>query len=406
MGKRILFFTYYECDPEKGGTERSTSILAKDLTEHHDCICFGAFKRHRKLNSATPFFSTTYHIPTKSIDTICDVLEECTPDIVIIQGVTTMVKPFRRAIANSKRNIGLIYAHHFAPGAFEDIYIHPNELFKDAIHQHSIKKALMLAFYPISKPLYKKFSRKQYKEVSENADKVVLLSPSHKKHWIELGAGLRFADRITCIHNALVFGRYSSKEEISLKSKRVLIVGRMHEGSKRISHALKIWNNVCHDPDLAEWQLDIVGDGRDRGAYEYTAKKLNLKNINFLGFQKPLEFYKTSSIFMMTSKFEGFAMTLLEACQTGTVPMAYNSFSSLKDIIDDRKNGIIIPDEDIQTYSSELKKLMTDDQMRKRMALASVEKSKEFRIDIIVKRWKELFEEVLSKNKAHYGNHD
>lgn len=400
MGKRILFYTYYECDPEKGGTERSTSIIAKSLTQLYGYTCFGAYKTPRKDNAEIPFFSKNFQIPDKSIESIVKVLEECMPDTVVIQGVTTMATPFRRAIEKSGNNIKLIYAHHFAPGAFEDIYISPKELIKDIIKRHSLKKLFILAAYPVSRPLYKHFSKRQYRKVSECSDRVVLLSPSHRQSWMTLGGGYNNADKITCIHNALPFDNSYEADGMAQKEKRVLIVGRLHEGSKRLSHALKIWNGICKDSSFNEWQLDIVGDGRDRESYENLAKSLDLKRINFHGFQNPQEFYKRSSIFMMTSKFEGFAMTLLEACQTGTVPIAYDSFSSLVDIVENNINGIIIPEGDINTYTKELKSLMLDNDNRCKMALAAIEKSKEFGIDKITNKWIRLFDEIQSGLKT------
>ena len=61
----------------------------------------------------------------------------------------------------------------------------------------------------------------------------------------------------------------------------------------------------------------------------------------------------------MTSGFEGWPMVLMEAMPMGVVPIAFNSFESLQDIISHKENGIIIPNNDMDKYVAGLKWLMT-----------------------------------------------
>ncbi len=96
---------------------------------------------------------------------------------------------------------------------------------------------------------------------------------------------------------------------------------------------------------------------------------------------------------MMTSSFEGWPLTLIEAQQCGCVPLAFNSFASLKDIITSKNNGFIIPNNDIPMYIKQIKRLMTDDQLRKSMANNAIESSKRFTINTIIKEWIKLMVE-------------
>ena len=75
-------------------------------------------------------------------------------------------------------------------------------------------------------------------------------------------------------------------------------------------------------------------------------------NVSFLKGQKknPEPYYNEASIFMMTSSFEGWGLTLTEAQQYGCVPLAFRSFASLTDIITDKVNGFAIPNDDISLY--------------------------------------------------------
>ena len=68
---------------------------------------------------------------------------------------------------------------------------------------------------------------------------------------------------------------------------------------------------------------------------------------------------------MMTSAFEGFGMTLVEAQQYGVVPLAMDTYGSLHDIITDGQNGEIIADNDLDEYARRLRVLMENSEKSK-----------------------------------------
>lgn len=109
--------------------------------------------------------------------------------------------------------------------------------------------------------------------------------------------------------------------------------------------------------------------------------------------QKSEPYYNEASIFMMTSSFEGWGLTLTEAQQYGCVPLAFRSFASLTDIITDKVNGFAIPNDDISLYIKQIKLLMTDEKLRKSMSANAIESSKQFSIEIIIKKWMEVINE-------------
>lgn len=91
--------------------------------------------------------------------------------------------------------------------------------------------------------------------------------------------------------------------------------------------------------------------------------------------------------------FEGWGLTLTEAQQYGCVPLAFHSFASLTDIITDKVNGFAIPNDDISLYIKQMKLLMTDEKLRKSMSANAIESSKQFSIEIIIKKWMEVINE-------------
>ena len=70
--------------------------------------------------------------------------------------------------------------------------------------------------------------------------------------------------------------------------------------------------------------------------------------------KNPLRYYEHASIFMMTSAYEGWGMTVIEAMQNGVVPIVFNSYSAVYDILTDEEDGIIIENNDIKNYADKV----------------------------------------------------
>ena len=126
---------------------------------------------------------------------------------------------------------------------------------------------------------------------------------------------------------------------------------------------------------------------------------MGLKHVTMEGFKNPLPYYQKASIFLMTSAYEGFPMSLIESQQNGVVPIAMDSYSSLHDIIDNGDNGIIVADNDIDGFTKELKRLMQDRGLRKDMAMHGFCSCDRYKIDIIVNKWESIFKKLLSNKQ-------
>lgn len=109
-----------------------------------------------------------------------------------------------------------------------------------------------------------------------------------------------------------------------------------------------------------DWHLDIVGDGPDAEMLKDSAQKLGLSRIAFHGFQNPEPYYSRASVFCMTSTFEGFGLVLVEAMQHGCVPVAFDSYPAVRDIISHGENGILVPPFQEEIYSNALTSLINN----------------------------------------------
>ena len=85
---------------------------------------------------------------------------------------------------------------------------------------------------------------------------------------------------------------------------------------------------------------------------------------------------------------------ITEAMQCGTVPIAFQSFASVADIITHNVNGVLVPPFDKNQYAHELSSLMNDSAKRTRLALQAMQDVKRFSISNVVDLWEELFKSL------------
>jgi glycosyltransferase involved in cell wall biosynthesis len=97
---------------------------------------------------------------------------------------------------------------------------------------------------------------------------------------------------------------------------------------------------------------------------------------------------------MMTSKSEGWGLTVTEAQQMGVVPIAFNSYASLCDIITDGDNGLVIPECDAAQYVEKLLWLMSHVPERRRLAAQAIDSAHRYENSKIVELWHALFKQL------------
>lgn len=258
---------------------------------------------------------------------------------------------------------------------------------------HSIKERIIKIICGNS--IYCKYIHRQQMRSHDNnyrlSDKYVFLSESFLEDYVNLSRMKLNANKLAVIPNPLTYNYVYDFKDYKNKCKQVLFVGRIFEYHKRLSYILKIWKQIESDNRFSDWRLCIVGDGPDMQQTRQLSADLGLMRISFEGFKNPQQYYLSSSIFLMTSAFEGFGMTLVEAQQYGVVPIVMNSYKSLHDIIKNNENGIIIPDNDLEMFVKELKNLILDDKRRRQLAENGSATCKKFSVNTIVPLWENLF---------------
>ena len=313
-------------------------------------------------------------------------------DKIIIEGAFVLVENTYKGRLLSKQKPFIYFVHHFAPGYepyFNAFYSLKKQFLFSLILSNKVKALAKILIYPVYKPYMDKRFHRLYKTTYEQCDKIILLSSSYKEDYCRFG-GLTDKSKFTSIPNAVSFDDFLDFQYIPRKQNTVLIVSRFDEVQKRISLALQIWKLIETDKDLFGWELKLVGFGESESDYKEQVKSLNLKHVSFEGKQNPVKYYKNSSLFMMTSLFEGWPMTLNESLQFGCIPIVYDTCASFHEIIIQGENGYLVTDGDERMFYLTMKKLMLDAGNRKIMSQKAIESSKRFTLDKIVNQWENL----------------
>ncbi len=235
--------------------------------------------------------------------------------------------------------------------------------------------------------------RRQAKIYKHNADccaVTVLLSPNFIPEFLRHFPAGKSSGKIVAIPNMCA----SSGEQIdfSAKKKELLFVGRMEMSVKQPQLLLQIWKNL--QDRFPDWTLRMVGGAHDFEKVKELARTLELKRVFFEGFQKPQKYYRDAAIFCLTSAYEGFPSVLVEAADGGCALVAFESFASVHDIIDDGENGVLVPAFDLEKYAEKLAELMSDPELRERLAMAAHAGVRRFSKERITDIWLNLLEEV------------
>ena len=230
--------------------------------------------------------------------------------------------------------------------------------------------------------------RKNYKY----SDKYVLLSERFTSDFYEL-TKLKDEGKVLGINNPAFFDSWIEENALENKENVVLFVGRFGQ-QKRINLILFSWHLLPQELKK-NWKLVLCGDGVLWQEMIDYAKSLNLENIEFLGQCNPAESYKKAKIFLMTSLFEGFGMTLVECQQFGCIPIVMDSFRALHDIVIDGQNGFITPNNEIEVFTEKLKGIMENNTKLHEMAKNAISYSKRFDVENIIAQWENLFKEMV-----------
>lgn len=144
------------------------------------------------------------------------------------------------------------------------------------------------------------------------------------------------------------------------RQNQILAVGRATE-QKGFDSLLLAFQPIAKE--FSQWKLNIVGDGSELKSLIKMAEDLKITDqVIFSGQVRNVEdYYDQSKIFVLSSRFEGFGLVILEAQLSETPVISFNCPTGPSDIIEDKINGLLIEDQNIQALSSAIKNLILNE---------------------------------------------
>lgn len=236
----------------------------------------------------------------------------------------------------------------------------------------------------IHKLMAKIWRRKQERDVS-HLDALVLLTHKDAESW-------KGVTQTFVIPNSLPF--YPNKIS-KCDMKRAICVGRLNE-QKGYEYLIDAWHIVYQKhPD---WKLDVFGYGEIK---EELQKRITDKGLeDSLKLNEPtlaiMDEYLNSSLYIMSSRYEGFGMVLIEAMACGVPCVSFDCPYGPSDIINDGEDGLLVEYLNTQALADGICKLIEDPGQRKVFGKNARKNVLRYSQDVVMQQWVTLFESLLS----------
>ncbi|MEL0650346.1 glycosyltransferase family 4 protein [Algibacter sp. TI.3.09] len=207
----------------------------------------------------------------------------------------------------------------------------------------------------------------------------VVLTNENLKEW--------HLNNLQVIPNPLSF---YPEQKSTLKNKKIITVGN-HGFQKGYDRLLKTWKIIANKHP--NWKLEIYGKIDKKRLHIHLASTLGITNsVSFFEPVKDIQSkYLEASLYVMSSRSEGFGMVLIEAMACGLPCVSFDCPSGPVDIITNNKDGFLVENGNISMLSKRIDSLLSDYQLREEMGLEARQKAKLYLPEIIVPNWDRLF---------------
>ena len=224
---------------------------------------------------------------------------------------------------------------------------------------------------------------KQDEKTVRRFDKFVVLTEEDKGDWGNL-------PNITVIPNANTF---ATSQAAALENKKVIAIGR-YTYQKGFERLIEAWNILS--PGFPGWKLDIIGNGEERDKLQDLIHAYHLDGqVTLVSPTKSIDkVYLDASVLVMSSRYEGLPMVLLEAQAFGLPIVSFACKCGPKDIVANGETGFLVEENDIEGLARQLVKVMKDKNLRKQMGRKAKEASLRYAEDAVMAKWTALFDSL------------
>lgn len=188
----------------------------------------------------------------------------------------------------------------------------------------------------------------------------------------------------------------------TLDEKVVIAAGRLVR-QKGFDRLLPAWAEVVKQhPD---WQLRIFGSGGERESLQRQIEELGIQDsAHLMGFTRKLhEEMSRASLYVLSSRQEGFPMVLLEAMGVGLPVVSVDCVSGPRDIVREGVDGHVVPEDDTPALAAAMSRVMGDAELRKTYGAAALETAARYDAAQIAARWEERIAELSAAKPGGRG---
>lgn len=284
-------------------------------------------------------------------------IKKIKPDIIINENMRTMTFLLPFLI----KKIPLIYVIHFS---FEGLMQMSTNIYKNKV--------------------IRKFITSTRNYILKRYTRFIVLTENDKRKWNL--PNCQVIPNFTCIDNTI---------KSDLTEKTIVFVGRFSP-EKDLSTLIKAWKIVSESKP--EWKLELYGDGVEKEKIITLIQELNLEEHIFIKGKKSdiEEVYKKASALILTSKFEGFVLVVLEALTMG-VPCITFDIPGCNNIIKNGINGYLVKEHSYTAMANKILEYIqcnySDKQAIQKQIPVTIEK---YSKDFVMEQWTDLFQECIA----------
>lgn len=219
---------------------------------------------------------------------------------------------------------------------------------------------------------------------TKGLDQLVVLTKKDESDW------KKTHNNVKQIYN---FSDFQSQNVALLENKKVISVGRLTE-QKGYDFLIEAWAIIKNKK--SDWTLEIYGEGDLYNELFQQIKDSQLENHVFLKGQtnQVQEKILESSIFALSSRYEGFPMVLLESMACGVPVVSFDCETGPAEIIEHNDCGILVENRNVLKLAGALLTMMDDKDLRKKRGEIAKIKSANFSKSKIINQWMDLFADL------------
>jgi len=213
-------------------------------------------------------------------------------------------------------------------------------------------------------------------------DKIIVLSKADQIRYLN---NLNINSHV--IYNPLTV---NNQGKVEVRNKTFLAIGRLSTRTKGFDVLIKAFARFA--AENKDWDLKIVGDGPEK---EYLQSLINERKLEekivIYPFTKDIEtFYRMSSVFILSSRWEGFGLVLLEAMSFG-LPIIASELPVTKELLDSKGVGLFFQNENIEDLCQKMIEMTNlEENKLSEMSNNALLLAEKFSIDKIVLEWEEM----------------